>query len=106
MPRIKVVRIGNSRGIRLPAKVLARYRIGDEIVLEERQDGILLRPIGSPVAKLSWEDTAREMARATENWGNWDSTTGDGLSQIPWQPHPARVAERPTPYPARKRRKK
>ena len=106
MLRLKVVRIGNSRGIRLPARVLARYRIGDEIVLEERQDGILLRPIGSAVAKLSWEDTAREMARASEDWSDWDSTSRDGLSQIPWQPRPARVAERPSPYPARGRRKK
>ena len=63
MLRLKVVRIGNSRGIRLPARLLSRAGIGDELVAEERQEGILLRGVGSPVAKLSWEATAREMAR-------------------------------------------
>ncbi len=106
MLTLKVVRIGNSRGVRLPARLLGRYRIGDELTVEERQEGILLRPAGASVAKLSWEETAREMARAAEDWGDWDSVASDALPQIPWQPRPARVAERPARYPARKRRKK
>ena len=103
---LKVTRIGNSRGVRLPAKVLKRYGIGDVVVMEERPDGILLRPTGSPVAKLSLEQTAREMARAAEDWGDWDSLAGEGLRQSPWQPRPARVAEPPSPYRAPARRRK
>ena len=44
--KLKVARIGNSRGVRLPAKSLRRYRIGETVVMEERSDGILLRPAG------------------------------------------------------------
>ena len=33
---LKITRIGNSRGIRLPAETLRRYGIGDAIVMEER----------------------------------------------------------------------
>lgn len=104
--QLKVTRIGNSRGVRLPAKVLKRYGIGDVVVMEERPDGILLRPTGSSVAKLSWEQTAREMARTAEAWGDWDSLAGEGLHQAPWQPRPARVVERTVPYAAPKRRRK
>ena len=59
---LKVTRIGNSRGVCLPAPTLERYRIGATVVMEERSDGILLRPPGSAGPKLSWEETAREMA--------------------------------------------
>ena len=41
---LKVARIGNSRGIRLPADTLERYHIGDSVIMEERADGILLQP--------------------------------------------------------------
>jgi antitoxin component of MazEF toxin-antitoxin module len=82
---LKVARIGNSRGVRLPAASLRRYRIGETVVMEERSEGILLRPTGPAVAKLSWEDTAREMAASREDWSAWDATDADGLDEIPWE---------------------
>jgi antitoxin component of MazEF toxin-antitoxin module len=92
---LKVARIGNSRGVRIPAPTLERYRIGDSVVMEERADGILLRPQRAAGPKLSWDDTARAMASATEHWSAWDETLSDGLDQIPWESVPARrVAEK------------
>ena len=92
---LKVARIGNSRGVRLPAPTLERYRIGATVVMEERSDGILLRPPGSVNPKLSWEETAREMAAVSEDWDAWDVTLADGLDEIPWEAAKARVvAER------------
>lgn len=82
--RLKVARIGNSRGVRLPAAALRRYRIGEAVLMEERSDGILLRPTGRAVEKLSWEDTAREMAASGEDWKDWDSAAADGLADVPW----------------------
>lgn len=102
---LKVTRIGNSRGVRLPSEVLNRYGIGDAVLLEEREEGILLRPTGSPIAKLSWAQTAREMARAAEDWSDWDALDAEGLYLAPWQPRPARVAERSSKYQARRQRK-
>jgi antitoxin component of MazEF toxin-antitoxin module len=82
---LKVARIGNSRGVRLPAASLRRYRIGGTVLLEERSDGLLLRPAGPAIEKLSWADTAREMARAAEDWSEWDATASDGLDALPWK---------------------
>jgi antitoxin component of MazEF toxin-antitoxin module len=70
---LKVARIGNSRGVRLPAGTLARYRIGDTVLMEERSDGILLLPRSHLSTKLSWEEPAREMARAGEDLSEWDA---------------------------------
>ena len=83
--RLKVARIGNSRGVRLPAASLRRYRIGETVVMEERSEGILLRPTGPVVEKLSWEDTAREMAASHEDWSAWDTAASDGLEHLPWR---------------------
>ncbi|MGH9143757.1 MAG: AbrB/MazE/SpoVT family DNA-binding domain-containing protein [Vicinamibacterales bacterium] len=103
---LKVARIGNSRGVRLPAASLRRYRIGDAVLMEERSDGILLRPTGTAVEKLSWEDTAREMAASREDWSAWDATAADGLDSVPWGSEIPHVAERTAHNRGKLRRRK
>jgi len=104
---LRVARIGNSRGIRIPARTLQRYQIGATVMMEERSDGILLRPPGPASPKLSWEETAREMAAQREDWSDWDTTLADGLDEIPWEAtKPQRVAERGRKYRPRPRRKR
>lgn len=79
---LKVVAIGNSRGVRLPKAVLERYAIKDAVVLEARDEGLLLR--GKKDKRLTWEDTFRDMARAREDWKDFDATVADGLDKEPW----------------------
>ena len=87
---LKVARIGNSRGVRIPAPTLERYRIGDSVVMEER----------------AWDETARAIANETEDWNAWDETLSDGLDQIPWESIPAtRVGEKSRAYPATPRKR-
>jgi antitoxin component of MazEF toxin-antitoxin module len=104
--KLKVARIGNSRGVRLPAASLRRYRIRESVLMEERSEGILLRPMGPAVDKLSWEDTAREMAASREDWSAWDTTLADGLDDLPWHADHGRVAQPPTRYRAKARPRK
>ena len=104
---LRVTRIGNSRGVRIPAATLARYQIGESVVMEERSDGILLRPLGAAPARLSWTETAREMAEASEDWSEWDATAADGLDAVPWSTtRKRRVAEPAPAYKARKPRER
>ena len=104
---LKVARIGNSRGVRLPAATLERYCIGETVIMEERSDGILLRRSGRVEAKLSWTETADAMAEAREDWTEWDGVASDGLAEIPWDAQqPRQVAERPAEYPKAKRRRR
>lgn len=104
---LKVARIGNSRGVRIPATTLERYQIGASVVMEERSDGILLRPPGPAKPKLSWEETAQEMARAAEDWSEWESTSADGVEEIPWEKElPRRVAEKKVNHRTRRRARK
>ena len=75
---LKIVPIGNSRGVRLPKAVLDRYEIKDAIVLEAREDGLLLR--GKKDKRLTWEDTFKDMARENEDWNDLDPTVADGIA--------------------------
>ena len=76
---IKLVPIGNSRGIRLPKKLLQKYGFKESVILEETTEGILLK--AKEDSKLSWEDTYREMANEKENWDDFDTTLLDGLEE-------------------------
>ena len=79
---LKVSRIGNSRGIRLPAEMLRKYHIRDAVIAEEKSDEIVLRPGRVTRPKLSWEETAKAMATAKEDWSGWEATTADGLNGL------------------------
>jgi antitoxin MazE len=79
---LKVSKIGNSRGIRLPAAMLRKYRITDSVTAEETADEIILRPTSPSVQKLSWEATAAAMSASKEDWSVWEATIGDGLNEL------------------------
>lgn len=79
-----LVRIGNSRGLRLPRKLLAIYGIeeNDELELQERADGILIHPAPKADGKLPWEAAYREMASEVaeaSEWSEWEAAIADGL---------------------------
>jgi antitoxin MazE len=81
---LKVVRIGNSRGVRLPAPMLSHYRIGHAVIAERTADGILLRPKRD--GRLSWEDTFRatgaEQRKKGDEFSALDAAAGDGLAAL------------------------
>ena len=74
---IKLIPIGNSRGIRLPKKLLDKYGWNDRLTLEEMEEGVILR--GNETYSLSWEETYRAMAEESEDWSDFDATIADGV---------------------------
>ena len=74
---LKIVAIGNSRGVRLPKEIIERYAIEDTIVLEAREEALVFR--NKHDKRLSWEDTFKETTREREDWGDFEGTAGDGL---------------------------
>jgi len=57
--KISIIKIGNSKGIRLPKTILQKYNIEDavEVVLEE--DCILLKPVQK--SRAGWADAFKKM---------------------------------------------
>jgi antitoxin MazE len=88
--KLKLTKMGNSRGVRVPASVIRRYGFGEDVTVELREEGLLLKPSKPGKAKLSWEETAKAMASADEDWSDWAPAESDGLDSIPWKKAPSR----------------
>lgn len=75
---IKLIPIGNSKGVRIPKVLLQKYGLTHSLLLEETEKGLLLRKKKDP--KLSFEDTYKAMAEEKEEeWDDFDITLQDGL---------------------------
>ena len=60
--QLPVIKIGNSKGIRLPKSLLERYKIRDRVELILEKGKIILKPV--PIPRQGWEDSFREMREA------------------------------------------
>ena len=79
---LKVVPIGNSKGVRLPSAILRRQGIKGEVECVETVDGLLLRPVKS--AEMSFEAAFAEMAKDREALAEareMEGSLGDGLER-------------------------
>jgi antitoxin MazE len=74
---VKLISIGNSKGVRIPQSLLRKYNLKDSLLLEETERGLLLR--NKEENKLSWEETYKAMANEKESWDDLDLTLQDGL---------------------------
>jgi len=73
---IKLIPIGNSKGVRIPKALLQKYGLKNSLLLEETDEGLLLRK--KEDSKLSWEDTYKAMANEKEDWEDFETTLLDG----------------------------
>ncbi len=56
---LSIIRIGNSKGIRLNKSILQRYNIQDKVEVILEKGRIILKPV--PNTRQGWEDAFREM---------------------------------------------
>lgn len=59
--RAHIVKIGNSRGIRIPKPLLDQTGITDDVEIEVEKNQIIIRPISNP--RSGWDDAFGAMAR-------------------------------------------
>jgi antitoxin MazE len=74
---VKLIPIGNSKGIRIPKALIQKYGLNNSLLIEETEKGLLLRK--KDENKLSWEDTYKSMADEKENWDDFNAGLLDGL---------------------------
>ncbi len=58
--RARIVKIGNSQGIRIPKPILEQTGIMDDVELEVDNNQIILRPASNP--RNGWESEFKTMA--------------------------------------------
>lgn len=58
--KTQVIKIGNSRGIRIPKSLLEQSGLGKEVDIEVREDELIVRSIDKP--RKNWAEGFRAMA--------------------------------------------
>jgi antitoxin MazE len=55
-----IIKIGNSKGLRLSKTLLEKYHITDKVELILEEDQIVLRPVEAP--RKNWKEKFQQMA--------------------------------------------
>jgi antitoxin MazE len=63
--KTRLVRIGNSRGIRLPKPLIAQAGLTDEVELQLRDGAIVIERASTP--RIGWAQAAKEMHEHNED---------------------------------------
>lgn len=58
--KAKIIKIGNSKGIRLPNELIKEYHLEEEVTIELREDCIVLKPVVVD-PRASWEEMYKKM---------------------------------------------
>ena len=77
--RTRIIKIGNSQGVRIPKLFLEQSRLLEEVEMEAQEDQIILRAVTRP--RQGWEEAFRVMAQQGD-----DQLLDDDLSgQSQWE---------------------
>ncbi len=56
---VNVVKVGNSKGVRIPAPFLKQLGISERVSMEVEGDALVIRPVGAP--RQGWEEAFKRM---------------------------------------------
>ncbi|MEE9431365.1 MAG: AbrB/MazE/SpoVT family DNA-binding domain-containing protein [Melioribacteraceae bacterium] len=57
----KVIKIGNSRGIRIPKSIIEQSGLNNEVELEVKNDRIIIKSVSNK--RQNWDSAFKEMAK-------------------------------------------
>jgi antitoxin MazE len=80
--RARLIRIGNSRGIRLPKPLIEEAGLSEEVELRVRQGGILIAPVEA--ARAGWAEAAEQLRQREEDQ-LLDSPTATRFDEEEWE---------------------
>ena len=76
--RTRIIKIGNSQGVRIPKLFLEQSRLCEEVEMEAQADQIILRSVTYP--RQGWEEAFQAMTQQ----GDDQLLDGDLMGQSQW----------------------
>ncbi|MDQ3007810.1 MAG: AbrB/MazE/SpoVT family DNA-binding domain-containing protein [Chloroflexota bacterium] len=77
--RTQVVKIGNSRGIRIPKLMIDQVGLGSEVEIAVQKGQLIIRPVNTP--RNGWDERFEAMAKESDDQlldapapTKWDTT--------------------------------
>ena len=63
--RVSIIRIGNSRGLRLPKPIIEQCGFEKEVEIEVRNNEVIIKPVKRP--RHNWEQAFKTMAEKNDD---------------------------------------
>ena len=80
--KTKLVRIGNSRGIRIPKPLLEEAGLDDEVTLTVTEQGLVIESVNNP--RAGWAAAAKLLHERGED-GLLDEPTPTAFDETEWE---------------------
>jgi len=80
--KTRIVRIGNSRGVRIPKPLLTQAGLGEEVELRVEAGAIRIESISAP--RAGWADAAESLV-ALEGRGLLDESIASRFDEEEWE---------------------
>ena len=80
--KTRLVRIGNSRGVRIPKPLLDQVGLEDEVELRVVENGIVIQPARAP--RANWAEAAKRLHQRGED-GLLDEPTSTRFDETEWE---------------------
>lgn len=81
--RVRVIRIGNSRGLRIPKAILEQTGIRDEVEIEVEIDRIIVRPVQN--ARDGWDVAFQAMAAKGDDTLQMGDEVAESFDATEWE---------------------
>jgi antitoxin MazE len=81
--KARIIRIGNSRGIRLPKAVLEQAQLTEEVQIEAEPNQIVIR--SARVPREGWENAFRRMARRGDDTLEEEPAPLTTFDEVEWK---------------------
>ena len=77
---LKLIQIGNSKGLRLPKNIIEKYGLEGELTLIETENGLLIKPVDKP--RSNWK--AKILAEGNDNLIGNDDVLATEFDDTEW----------------------
>ena len=82
--KARIIRIGNSQGVRIPKVLLEQAGLPGEVELEAQENQLVIRPVATP-PRQGWEEQFREMAaRGDDKLLDAEMVSGSQWDESEW----------------------
>ncbi len=82
--KAKIIKIGNSQGVRIPKLILEQTGLGEEVEIEAEDDRIIIKPAIYP--RNGWDEAFENMSKnADDKLLDADLTGQEDWDQKEWQ---------------------
>ncbi|MDB4303871.1 AbrB/MazE/SpoVT family DNA-binding domain-containing protein [Desulfosarcina sp.] len=81
--RARVIKIGNSQGLRIPKPILEQTGIMDDVEIEVEKNQIIIRPVKN--VRQGWDAAFKNMGEKGDDELTFDDSISNSWDEKEWQ---------------------